>query len=162
MREHAYRQHPTASSLVAEAATGPDRIRNRKRKLEQVKRMGMWAFVLIPEDEDEMCVVHFWHRKDQDPRAIAMMLGHELGHIADGGPKDKVLGYHGEENRADEFGRAAQEAMSYALAAGLLIGPSGRPLSSLGPSPAGRVRRPASAGRRGRTSRMRAPRARRR
>lgn len=158
MRDHFYHRHGSARSLIE--ASGIKGKKKREQKLARVKRDGMWAYVIVPADGSK-CEIHFWTRADQDPRSVAMMIGHELGHIADGGPKDH-LGYHGEENRADEFGRTAQETLTCLLALGLVTGPGGQQLSQLGPSPAGRLRKESASAQTGRKSRRPARRARRR
>lgn len=83
----------------------------------------MWAYVDVPEGKDSKknpCIIHYWHRKDQHPLQVALLLGHELGHIADGGPKydpgDKL-----EEDRADEFARVAQESLTILIQSGMLV-----------------------------------------
>lgn len=121
----------------------------------------MWAYVDVPRSHCEPCVIHYWHREDQDPRLVALMIGHELGHIADGGPKDGRIGDAREEDRADEFGRAAQEALTCLAAAGLITDSAGRLFDPRGPSPAGRSRTVGVAARTGPSSGRPAPRARR-
>lgn len=138
MRSHKFVRHKTARDLV-EAS---DLKRSRKeKKIKRILKEGMWAFVDIPVNEDEECEVHLWFRKDQDPRLVALMIGHELGHIADGGPKDDVIGHDEEENRADEFGRAAQEAVTMLLQIGFVIMPPGTEVDFTGITNSGRVKR---------------------
>lgn len=116
MREHRFIRHKTSTELVAISG-----FKNPGRKLKSVRKHGMWAFVDVPVNEDEICVVHYWHRADQPADQVALMLAHELGHIADGGPKDYIIGDAAEEDRADEFARAAWEALKIVLASGLLV-----------------------------------------
>lgn len=85
----------------------------------------MWAFVRVPFRKNEECTVHYWFRKNKDPFEVAQMIGHELGHIADGGPKGDD---EKEERRADEFGDVAKEVASFLESEGLaLIGRTEKP-----------------------------------
>ena len=121
MREHRFIRHSTSTKLVAISG-----FKNKARKLKSVRKHGMWAFVDIPAAEDEICEVHYWHRADQPADQVALMIAHELGHIADGGPKDHVIGDAAEEDRADEFARAAWEAVKVVIASGMLADPRKR------------------------------------
>ncbi len=125
MRMFSFNRHRTSTSLVDYHG---GKSRERARLLKKVRRKGMWAFVDIPQDQDGNidddgeCVIHYWHRADQDPRRVIFLLGHELGHIADGGPKHPP-GDMAEENRADEFGGVAAVAFGMLLATGLVTRP---------------------------------------
>lgn len=158
MREHIFKRHATSTKLVRNLGLSESAFR---KKLKIVQAEGMWAYVEVPEDDDpdgEICVIHFWHRKDQDPRMVAYMLGHELGHIADGGPKF-APGDEREEDRADEFARATQESLAVLITLGLLSGPSGTVLSARGPGPTGRLRRVPDSVQHGRGARAPSPQA---
>ena len=115
MREYVFVRHEGPVTLIKASD-----FKNKKRKLKSIRRDGMWAFVEIPpESLGQPCEVHYWHRANKSPLDVAMMLGHELGHIGDGGPKEE-LGYRGEEDRADEFGLAAEGALWALMKSGVL------------------------------------------
>lgn len=94
--------------------------------LAEIRSVGCWAYVSVPDDPTLPCLIHFWHRKGLDPILVARMLAHELGHISDGGPKDWIRGPEGEEERAEEFARVTAEAVGFLLFEGLLVRPEGR------------------------------------
>jgi hypothetical protein len=68
-----------------------------------VKRQRHWAFVRVSKDPKEAAVIHFYAAKDVPLKAIAAMLGHELGHISGEILDDKVA----EEERANLYGDVA-------------------------------------------------------
>lgn len=61
---------------------------------------GMWAFV---STVTKVPVVRYWHAQGVSRERLAMMLGHELGHVTG----KRARGHAAEEDRADEYGRVA-------------------------------------------------------
>ncbi len=75
--------------------------------LKAVRQQRHWAFVRVPKDTNGIAVVHFYAAKDVPLRAIAAMLGHELGHISGSILDDDAA----EEERADLYGKVAAEVL---------------------------------------------------
>lgn len=68
--------------------------------LKQLESCGMHAYSGNGE-------VHFWHDGKRTPAELAMLIGHELGHLV-GKP---ARGFKAEEDRADDYGRVAVHAL---------------------------------------------------
>lgn len=68
--------------------------------LPAIVRQGMWAFVSV---RTKVPVIRYWHKLGVPHEQVAMMLGHELGHVT-GKP---ARGHAAEEDRADEYGKVA-------------------------------------------------------
>src|SRR5262249_53451536 len=114
LRHHIFVRHGTAADLVDERLSGKTQAHplDRTALLKKVRRMRMWAYVDIPEDDgEEPCVVHFWFRKGHDPSRVALLIGHELGHISGDGPQGPP-GDMAEEERAQGYGLVAQEVVA--------------------------------------------------
>lgn len=75
--------------------------------LKAVKGQRHWAFVRVSKDPDEAAVIHFYAAKDVPLKAIAAMLGHEMGHISGEILDDEVA----EEERADRYGVVAAKVL---------------------------------------------------
>lgn len=110
-------RHLSSRSIYETARITEDRL-----TLAEIRAVGCWAYVSIPNEgpADSPCLIHFWHRRDLDPIIVARMLAHEMGHIADGGPKDWLIGSDAEEDRAEEFAEVAAETVRFLLAEGIL------------------------------------------
>lgn len=65
-----------------------------------LRRHRMWAFVTT---DTKVPVVRYWHEPGVSRERLAMMLGHELGHVTG----KQARGHAAEEDRADEYGRVA-------------------------------------------------------
>ena len=121
MRPYVLKLHSSAKSIHAAAGHIPDR-----PDLDLIRSVGAWAFVSVPPNEDLDCIVHMWHRRGCRPELIARVLGHELGHIADAGPKDSEIGRIPEEERADEFAFVTTEVVGFLLGEGAVRRRAGR------------------------------------
>lgn len=127
MREHRFVVHPSAASIVREFFADPDGIRpgsqtegkSQDAVLRRVRKNGKWAFVDVSPDPTADCIVHLWFFRDMPMHEIAIMIAHELGHIADGGPHS-YLSHDEEETRADEYARATSETLTLLGQLGLL------------------------------------------
>jgi len=119
MREHSFVIHESAASLVRElfsdvAGIQTDSLaagRSQDSVLRQVRKRGRWAFVDVPSDQTQECVVHVWFKTGTDTLEVAKMLSHELGHISDGGPRRGIT-HSEEEDRADEYARVTYETIT--------------------------------------------------
>ena len=125
MREHEFRRHSTSRSLVEALFDNPGPILDHdgnpldpETRIGYVLRKGMWSFVDVPTDENMICTIHYWHRKDANPLRVAQMIAHECGHLANPGPIPG--GGQAEEDRADEYARAAVETMQLLIKTGLI------------------------------------------
>lgn len=116
MRAFKLRKHPTAKSIHEAAGHIKDR-----PSLRLIRQVGAWAFVSVPSDPDGVCIVNLWFRGRCRPDLVARVLGHELGHISDGGPKDDELGMIPEEERAEEFAETVVEVVRFLLDEGILM-----------------------------------------
>jgi hypothetical protein len=74
----------------------------------------MWAFVVVPGDRRKTSMIHYWFADGHPIDQVALMLGHELGHIQDDGPH-MHLTEDEEEDRADLYGDVAGEVMRVVL-----------------------------------------------
>lgn len=75
-----------------------------QQNVEAIERMGYWGFADCPKHK-----VHIWVGEKVSPAETIFLLGHELGHLL-GKPHDDELM---EEERADEYGVAAQVAWKW-------------------------------------------------
>lgn len=108
MLKHRFRRHRTISSLLREFEKGEMEVTDPVIARETIEDEGMWAFVRIPlgrRARTEPAVVHWWAQPGQPDDQVALMLGHELGHIS-----GEILDDgDAEEERADAYGEVARE-----------------------------------------------------
>ncbi len=119
VRPFSIQRYPSSADIHNAAGHMSDR-----PPLGLIRKLGAWAFVSVFADEDATCIVHLWHRRNIRPEILARVLGHELGHISDGGPKDDTLGRIPEEERAEEFAYVAAEVVAQLLSKRIVV--SGR------------------------------------
>lgn len=65
-----------------------------------MRQLGVWGWV------DDSDVIHYWRSEDVDNSIVMHFLGHEIGHRTGEQLEDPIA----EEERAEEFGRAAAKA----------------------------------------------------
>ena len=119
MRLHSFKHHTSAAAIIRQFFLVPDENgRSESTMLKKIRKKGYWAYVDVPNEESEECIVHFWHRTDAPVERLVTMIAHELGHIADGGPHPEFG--QGEEDRADEYAQAASETFSLLMHLGLI------------------------------------------
>lgn len=110
-----FRRHRTPLSLLCAffrpMGVRPEDIEETPRMLADTKRFGMWAFA---ETRASPPVIHYWHAKDANPLRLAMLLGHEVGHISGRKLRSRRNAWR-EELRADEYGAAAYLALKQVL-----------------------------------------------
>ena len=147
MREHIYKKHGSARACVRavlredanirgvkveELSIPPhpsskDRTpRTFKSMVKKAKEDGLFAFTHIPRNDDMPSTIHFWHEPTLDSERIALMLGHELGHISGGGPNFEISPAE-EEQRADAYGYVARETVVVLRLYGILSPDLGAP-----------------------------------
>ncbi len=140
MRPHRFQRHKSAVSLIRESLSRqaeeqdiaiqqvviaghpgsehPEIPRTYDSMLKSVRKSGMWAYVDVPEDESLDCTIHFWYKKNTPLGRVALMLGHECGHISCGGPFADIPPA-AEEHRADSYGQVASEVVVILQAMGV-------------------------------------------
>ncbi len=110
-----FRRHRTPLSLLRAffkpMGVRPEDIQEAPAMLADTKCFGMWAFA---ETLASPPVIHYWHEKDANPLHLAMLLGHEVGHISGKKLRSRRNDWR-EELRADEYGAAAYLALRQVL-----------------------------------------------
>lgn len=110
-----FRRHRTPLSLLRAffrpMGVRPEDIQETPRMLADTKRFGMWAFAATRESPP---VIHYWHAKGANLLHLAMLLGHEVGHLSGRKLRSRRNDWR-EELRADEYGAAAYLALRQVL-----------------------------------------------